>query len=244
MGLRRPTIVLAQKKPTLIFTARSVAFRWLFFASFPYYLAYFDLFFPPRENHQVQTVPLLLHSSGHCLLSLHRLSWLRNSSPPRNSWVALKWWATLFTKHVYILMRGFNQKNDLNNEDFGCFVMTSQQNSKFCVCVCVVFFSPKRYDFVVLSIYFLWGCQVNLVNGNFYHLKLVDFQSNMDPDLDFFLLTECRHLEFSKQNLQCCRHFSPIALILFKKETTITINMRIILTLIFTKCYLILPFPK
>lgn len=155
MGLRRPTIVLAQKKPTLIFNARSVAFRWLFFASFPYYLAYFDLFFPPRENHQVQTVPLLLHSSGHCLLSLHRLSWLRNSSPPRNSWVALKWWATLFTKHVYILMRGFNQKNDLNNEDFGCFVMTSQQNSKFCVCVCC-FFLPQE----------VWLC------GSFYLLPL------------------------------------------------------------------------
>lgn len=130
------------KKPKLIFNAHSVAFGWFFFSPFPYYLAYFDLFFPLRENHQVQKAPVLLHSSGRCLLFLHRLSWLRNSSPPRNSWVSVNWWAALFTKHVYILMRGFNQKNDLNNEDFRCFIMRSQQNSKFCVCV--IFFSPPK----------------------------------------------------------------------------------------------------
>lgn len=89
----------------------------------------------PRKNHQLQTAPVLFPSSEPCLLCPQGLSWLRSSSPLRNWWVSVEWWATVFTKHVDILTRGFNQKSNFSKADFRCFVMTSQQDS--------IFFSPK-----------------------------------------------------------------------------------------------------
>lgn len=133
-----------------------------------------------------------LNPACHCLTG----SWLRSLSPLGNSWVSVDWWATLFTKHIYILTRGFNQKNDFNNGDYRCFVMTGQQDSEgFFVC-----FPPRRYHLMTLSICLLCGCQVNLVSRNFGYLKLFDSQGSKNTDLDFFLSTVCEQLVFETKS--------------------------------------------